>query len=155
MKTFFKNLLPTIEILVSSIIVAYVGQTVDSWLTIHSIFSYWATLTGAVVLLFGIVVRIWATVAFSRNKVKVLQLSAPDTLVQDGPYAYSRNPLYVGIFCMVLGVALLLGSVTAVLFSVLLLFFANWWIQTREEPSLLKKFGDSYKNYLQVTRRWV
>jgi|SRR3989344_1300597 len=155
MKTFFKNLLPTIEILVSSIIVAYVGQTVDSWLTIHSIFSYWATLTGVVVLLFGIVVRIWATVAFSRNKVKVLQLSAPDTLVQDGPYAYSRNPLYVGIFCMVLGVALLLGSVTAVLFSVLLLFFANWWIQTREEPSLLKKFGDSYKNYLQVTRRWV
>ena len=155
MQVFLKNLLPTLEIFITSLVVAYIGQLLDKQIGLSNFSSSVVIIGGAILLLLGILIRIWATVAFSRSRVKVLQLSAPETLVQNGPYAYSRNPLYVGIFLMVSGVAVIFGSISMAVFSVALLIFADWWIKNKEEPSLLKKFGEPYRHYLRTTRRWM
>jgi len=137
MSIFLKNILPTIGILLSAVALAYFLLRIDSLFGIQSFSSLPFVSAGTFLLITAICIRIWATIAFSQHHVTVLQLSAPDSLVRDGPYKYSRNPLYVGIFLIVLGSALIFGSPSAVLFSFLLLAFGNWWLIYREEPSLI------------------
>jgi protein-S-isoprenylcysteine O-methyltransferase Ste14 len=88
-----------------------------------------------------------------QTTIKVFEASA--TLVTGGPFRASRNPIYLGMTLMLLGVALFLGSATPL---ILIIPFALW-IQVRfilrEEAHLTEQFGDSYRRYQASVRRWV
>ncbi len=155
MNILLKNILPTVGIIASALVLAYVSREIDYLLGMQGFSSRFFLSVGIVLLLAALCVRMWATVAFSKHQVAVLQLSAPDFLVREGPYKYSRNPLYVGIFLIMLGTALIFGSPSATVFSFLVLAFAHWWLMYREEPSLIKKFGQEYQNYMKTTCRWL
>ena len=76
-------------------------------------------------------------------------------LVQDGPYAYSRNPLYLGATAQYVGLALAFGTWLALV----MLPIALWLVQKLniepEERYLLNKFGQTYQNYSARVRRWL
>ncbi len=69
------------------------------------------------------------------------------SLATGGPYAYTRNPLYLGSTLMGLGFALAGGSRTMALAFVGLFLLVYWPVMRREEHGLRQKFGEAYDSY--------
>jgi protein-S-isoprenylcysteine O-methyltransferase Ste14 len=78
----------------------------------------------------------------------------PDRLVEDGPYRYVRNPMYLGHLIFMLGLA-----VTFVSWFALLLFTARaLWFHRRvleDEARLQEMFGQAYLDYQGRVKRWI
>ncbi|MEM7189577.1 MAG: isoprenylcysteine carboxylmethyltransferase family protein, partial [Pseudomonadota bacterium] len=76
-------------------------------------------------------------------------------LVHDGPYRFTRNPMYAGLILMLLGLSLIF-SVDCGLFMVpVLALVLHFGVVLREEAYLTAKFGAPYSAYLAETRRWI
>lgn len=97
----------------------------------------------------------WAAWTFHRHGTPIHPYEEPRCLVTIGPYRYSRNPMYLGLLVMLLGLFLVLGSVTPL---VMLLVFETI-ISTRfidpEERALESRYGDKYRRYKATVRRWI
>ena len=77
------------------------------------------------------------------------------TLVVDGIYGRTRNPLYLGSTLVYLGLSVAAGSLWAFVLLVPLLWVINMGVVAREELYLEHKFGDAYRAYKARVRRWV
>ena len=150
-----KSLLHNIGIVVFSLALAYLGTVIDSLLGLPTLTSRLAAAAGILLLLLGFLLRLWAVVYFYNHNMRVISLEPQGSLVTAGPYRYSRNPLYLGanVFCF-FGAALLLGSPTALIMTVVHLPFVNLIIR-REERQLEREFGDRFRAYKKQVRRWV
>ncbi len=110
---------------------------------------------GAVPLAGGLLMGLWAVGHFRRRDTTIIPFEQSSSLILEGPYRLSRNPIYLSMVLVLLGVWLLLGSLSPVL--VVLLFVG--WISTRfivkEEQHLKTQFGRTYLEYKEKVRRWV
>lgn len=110
---------------------------------------------GAVAILEGIFLNGWARAAFSRRRTPVRPVRGPTALVTRGPFAVSRNPMYLGMVVFLIGIAVLLGTVLPFL---VVAAFARLvelrWIR-REEELLEATFGDAYRSYRVRVGRWL
>jgi protein-S-isoprenylcysteine O-methyltransferase Ste14 len=150
-----KSLLHNVGVVLVSLGFAYLGTIVDSLLGIPGFSSPLAVGFGILLIALGFLLRVWAVVHFYNRRMRVISLEPQGSLVTTGPYRYSRNPLYLGanVFCF-FGSALLLGSPTALIMTVLHIPFVNLMIR-REEGQLERKFGDEFRAYKKQVRRWV
>ena len=103
----------------------------------------------------GVAIAISAVVQFRRARTSVRPDRPSSAILSTGPYRYSRNPIYLGMFVVVAGLAVALDSLwqfaaLAVLYGVL-----RWGVVAREEAYLTRKFGDAYLDYARRVRRWV
>jgi protein-S-isoprenylcysteine O-methyltransferase Ste14 len=76
-------------------------------------------------------------------------------LVVDGIYRRTRNPLYLGLILIYLGLGVAAGSFWAIGLVVPLLWVINTGVIAREERYLERKFGDAYRAYKARVRRWI
>jgi protein-S-isoprenylcysteine O-methyltransferase Ste14 len=76
-------------------------------------------------------------------------------LVVDGIYGRTRNPLYLGMILVYLGLSVAAGSLWAIVLVVPLLWVINVGVIAREERYLERKFGDAYRAYKGRVRRWL
>lgn len=110
---------------------------------------------GLVPLLVGITIAATAARMFDRAGTPIRPFERSTTLVTVGPYRYTRNPMYVGLTLILVGVWLLLGSVSAALPIAIFV----WIIQSRfirgEERFLDEIFGEQYRGYKSRVRRWI
>ena len=72
-------------------------------------------------------------------------------LVATGPYAYTRNPMVLGLLTLLLGIAFLMNSISAVVLIPILALIAVIYIKIYEEPGLVRRFGEDYVEYRKVT----
>lgn len=79
----------------------------------------------------------------------------PTRFVVSGPYLWVRNPMYIGGLAMLVGFGLWHGSVSMLLFAVLLLCLVHAFVVFYEEPQLERRFGDAYRAYRREVRRWA
>ena len=85
-----------------------------------------------------------------------IQANRPATaLVTDGPYFYSRNPIYVAYVALVFGLGLVLGSWTVTLLAPLVGVALHYLSVMPEERHLQQQFGEKYKQYVSETPRWL
>lgn len=78
----------------------------------------------------------------------------PERLVFTGPYAYTRNPMYLGHLIFLTGLTLVLKSWLAALITIAVAL----WFHTRvrgDETKLIQRLGQSYVNYLASVKRWI
>jgi protein-S-isoprenylcysteine O-methyltransferase Ste14 len=78
----------------------------------------------------------------------------PERLVSTGPYAYSRNPMYLGHLIFLTGLTLTLRSRLAAVITIAVAL----WFHTRvlaDEQKLLQVLGAPYENYLRSVKRWI
>lgn len=75
-------------------------------------------------------------------------------LVASGPYRYSRNPMYVGGVTLLAGEAVLASSLPLLAFALALGVAAHLFVVYYEEPSLVRRFGSEYREYLKRSPRW-
>jgi protein-S-isoprenylcysteine O-methyltransferase Ste14 len=82
--------------------------------------------------------------------------SLPSTaIVTSGPYRFSRNPLYVGLAVVYLGLALALDTWWGIVLLALVLIVMHQGVIQREERYLERKFGDGYRQYRAAVRRYL
>src|SRR5215467_13969670 len=91
-----KSILHNIGVVVVGLGIAYLGTKVDSLLGLSPFASSFVTPTALLLLALGFLIRVWATVYFYANKMRVIWLEPQQTLITSGPYRFSRNPLYLG-----------------------------------------------------------
>jgi protein-S-isoprenylcysteine O-methyltransferase Ste14 len=76
-------------------------------------------------------------------------------LVAEGPYRWSRNPLYLAMTLLYAGIAILAESVWALVLLGPLLMVIRYAVILREESYLEEKFGQTYREYKSRVRRWI
>jgi protein-S-isoprenylcysteine O-methyltransferase Ste14 len=76
-------------------------------------------------------------------------------LVTDGLYRYSRNPAYLGLTAIYLGLGVAFDSLWVVALAVPVLAAMRYGVIAREEAYLERKFGDAYSRYKARVRRWL
>jgi protein-S-isoprenylcysteine O-methyltransferase Ste14 len=97
----------------------------------------------------------WALVTMARHRTALLPGGETTTVIDRGPFARSRNPLYVGLLVGSGGVGLLAGSLWAVLALPLEWALLRWGAIVPEERYLAAKFGATYADYTGRVRRWL
>ena len=111
---------------------------------------------GGVVLAAGVVLGpLWGIRVLLTAGTTVRPDRAATRLVTDGPYRFSRNPLYLALTLMYAGIALIANSIWALLLLVPLTAFMTWFVIGREEAHLLRAFGEEYQQYKMRVRRWL
>jgi protein-S-isoprenylcysteine O-methyltransferase Ste14 len=114
--------------------------------------AVWA---GAIVVAIGMALVAWAIVKVQRAGSNVPTDMPTTTIVDTGPYAFSRNPIYLGAMAFLAGLAVALdtGWLLAVLVPFALVI--RYGVVAREEAYLERKFGDEYRSYRSRVRRWL
>jgi protein-S-isoprenylcysteine O-methyltransferase Ste14 len=112
-------------------------------------------LLGALPLGAGVWLNLWADGLLKRLGTEVRPFRDSTTMVAVGPYRVSRHPMYLGMVALVLGVALLAGSLVP-----LVVPLGLWWILTvqfaiPEEAAMRRQFGPQYDAYARQVRRWL
>ncbi len=78
----------------------------------------------------------------------------PDKLVTGGIYRYSRNPMQISTFILILGISIATASWIFLLLAVIYMIVPLLWLNA-EERHLLKLYGDVYREYMKRTPRWI
>ena len=110
---------------------------------------------GLVILLSSVALLVWAAVEFQRHDTTIRPDRESRALITSGPFAWSRNPIYLAEIVALLGAALvfnkLMLALGAPVFGVLVTALAV----RPEEDVLKRKFGLAYEDYCHHVRRWL
>jgi len=99
---------------------------------------------------------VWAIVLFRRERTEVNPTSPTNRkLVTSGPYQFTRNPMYLGLVTLALGIALWVGAWPMFIAPVAIFATANWVHIPFEEAKMHHQFGATYEDYVERVRRWV
>lgn len=150
-----RNAILNIGVVVLSIFICILLTKLDALIGARSFQSLLTMFLGAVFLLVGISLRFWATALFHQHDMRVLNLTPQKTFLKEGPYRFSRNPLYVGIVSIFFGAALFFGSPSAIVAAVLNFFFWDIALRKFEEKDLEHVFGATYAEYKKAVPRWI
>jgi protein-S-isoprenylcysteine O-methyltransferase Ste14 len=107
-------------------------------------------LTIAAILLFVKSVRI-----FNLRKEKIHPRSISTQIFKDGPFQFSRNPIYLAMFVLVIGVGLTLNSFWFLYSGLVVAIMLHYGVIIPEENYLEKEFGKDYLEYKKTVRRWL
>lgn len=77
------------------------------------------------------------------------------TIVTEGPFRFTRNPLYLSLTLLYAGIALVANALLAMLLLPIVLIVMNLGVIGREERYLERKFGEQYLRYKRQVRRWI
>ncbi len=140
----------------------FVGGFLIGWL-IGRIWPLWAAgaanpiieVAGAVIAGAGLAIAAWAMSTFALSGTAIMPNRAANTLVTHGPYRYSRNPMYVAMTLLYIGLALTTRIWWALPILPVVLVVLSRAIIAREERYLGNVFGEAYVQYMQRVRRWI
>jgi protein-S-isoprenylcysteine O-methyltransferase Ste14 len=110
---------------------------------------------GLLVLVLALALVLWAAGLFRRAGTTIKPFEESSALVLDGPYRWSRNPIYVGLVGMLIGVGVLLGSVSPFLVIPIFAVAIEVGFIRAEEAGLERTFGAGYAAYKNRVRRWL
>ncbi len=110
---------------------------------------------GAALLCVGLAGFVWMVVTMRRARTPIHNARTPTTLVTNGPFALSRNPMYLFGSTAYAGLALLLGQIWSLALLPVVLLLIHFGVVRREERFLSAHFGTPYEDYRRRVRRWV
>ena len=154
-QTYLKTIIFTV--LVPGTVAVVIPQLLARWRTYPElpVVERIARIVGNVSLVSGILLYVHTAIQFgSEGEGTPSPTDEPEQLVTSGIYAYSRNPMYVGVLLVIFGQALRRRSVA------ILWWGAGMWIGFHnrvvgsEEPHLLEKYGEEYEQYQEDVPRW-
>lgn len=113
------------------------------------------TFAGYGLILFGAILPIWGARLFRQHETNILPFIDPDQIVTSGPFSFSRNPMYLGMLLVCLGLASVYGTALSFLFPLAYFCIANWYYIPYEEGRMAETFGDKFTAYKANVRRWI
>jgi protein-S-isoprenylcysteine O-methyltransferase Ste14 len=118
-------------------------------------FAWIIRIAGFVFVGVGIAVAFSALGIFRKTRTTTVPHETPSTLVMSGPYRFTRNPMYVGLTLVYLGVAGTRNEIWPVIVLPLLLAYINFLVIPVEEKNLHGVFGVEYHKYSERVGRWL
>ncbi len=97
----------------------------------------------------------WAMATFKRVETDVKLNTPADNLATDGPYAFSRNPIYLAMMILGLGLGFALSNIWLILGAIPFYYIISTKVIAPEETYMREKFGADYDAYCQKVRRWI
>ncbi|HKZ86969.1 MAG TPA: isoprenylcysteine carboxylmethyltransferase family protein [Anaerolineae bacterium] len=122
---------------------------------IRRIIDFPHTLWGIPLAILGLVINGWASALLYHRKTTLMPFEKPSALVVDGPYGFSRNPIYLSAVVLTSGIVVLLGSLTVLPAPIVLLLVLDVMFVRHEERNLEATFGVDYLEYKKRVRRWL
>ena len=110
---------------------------------------------GLVLIGAGLVLAVWSVLLFKRARTPIDTFGTPTALVADGPFRFSRSPMYVSLTVVLSGIAVYVGTLPWFLVPVAFALTMNASYIPREERNLERQFGQEYLNYKNRVRRWL
>ena len=110
---------------------------------------------GAALLTLGLGLALWGRRVMERAGTNVNPTLPATALVVSGPFRFSRNPLYVALTSMDVGLALLANALWVLVLVLPVLLVLHYGVVRREERYLEAKFGDAYRHYRSRVRRYL
>jgi protein-S-isoprenylcysteine O-methyltransferase Ste14 len=115
-----------------------------------------APLVAGALLLTGMAIYSWCLWDFaSFGRGTPAPMDAPKRLVARGLYRHTRNPMYLGVLCTILGWAVLFRADQLLLYALGIGLCFHLFVVLYEEPHLQKTFGASYEEYRSRVNRWL
>lgn len=136
---------------------AFVAGLAADWF--HPLRFVPATIPGAwlggAFLALGFGLAIWAILTIRRAGSRIETNKPTTTIVANGPYRFTRNPIYIGMFLGQTGLAI--GFDSLWILAALAPFYAvvRYGVVAREEAYLERKFGGAYLGYKSRVGRWL
>jgi len=110
---------------------------------------------GAMVFILALALVAWAIVTITRAGSNVPTNLPITTIVASGPYRFTRNPIYLGMFLGLIGLAIAFDNLWLLMMLVPFALVIRYGVVAREETYLERKFGDVYRRYHTRVRRWL
>ncbi len=117
--------------------------------------SFPAARIGGAVFSVGLALAIWAITTIRRAGTRVETNKPTTAIVVNGPYRFTRNPIYIGMILGQTGLAIGFNSVWILAMLVPFYFVIRYGVIAREEAYLERKFGEVYLAYKSHVRRWL
>ena len=110
---------------------------------------------GILLIVIGLWFNMWSSNFFKKVKTTIKPFEESSYLVTEALFKYSRHPMYLGMLLALVGLFILLGSITPLLAIPIFI-----WVMTQkfiliEEKALEEKFGQNYLEYKDKVRRWI
>ena len=110
---------------------------------------------GAMVFVLALALLAWAIVTITRAGSNVPTNLPTTTIVESGPYRFTRNPIYLGMFLGLIGLAIAFDNLWLLMMLAPFALVIRYGVVAREEAYLERKFGDVYRGYRSRVRRWL
>ena len=110
---------------------------------------------GAMVFGLALALVAWAIITITRAGSNVPTNRPTTVIVESGPYRFTRNPIYLGMFLGLIGLAIAFNTLWLLVTLVPFALVIRYGVVAREEAYLERKFGDVYRGYHLRARRWL
>lgn len=110
---------------------------------------------GMTLMFAGLVLIGWAALQFRSHQTSIRPDRGSDALVAAGPFAFSRNPIYLGEVMALVGAGIGFNRLWLVLVAPLFGFAVSRLAIEREEAYLERRFGSAFADYRSRVRRWL
>ena len=126
------------------------------WKPLEAFPEWWVGLTiGLLLVVAGILLLAWAVRTMFRVGEDPDSDSPTSAIVANGPYALSRNPIYVSFNVFYVGIATAMNSIWPIIFLPVGIAVLQYRVIAREESYLESAIGDEYRQYKARVRRWI
>lgn len=103
-------------------------------------------IVAGIVVFIGLAIALWGRITLGRNWSMLPSFKEHHELIESGPYAYVRHPMYTGLLLMFLGTVIWYGMLAGLIIFIFS-FLGTWFKLSQEQKMLTKHFGDSYLAY--------
>lgn len=110
---------------------------------------------GVVFVVLGILLNIAAKQAMKKAQTPVSPFAKTTSLITWGVYSWTRNPMYLGLVLLLVGVSILMGNLLPMIITLLFALIMQNRFVTLEEKKLSEEFKDRWEDYKNRTRRWI
>ena len=97
----------------------------------------------------------WSLLLFRQHRTGLLPGQSTQAMIASGPFARSRNPLYLGLLVLYVATCLLLPTVWGLVLAPVAVVLVTWGAIRPEERFLRDRFGPAYDDYAARVRRWL
>ncbi len=112
---------------------------------------------GSFMIIIGLIIILSAIILFKKYQTTITPLNPSNAtkLITDGIYKFSRNPMYLGLLLMLMGISIILNLTGGVLLIPLFILYLNLFQIIPEENAMVDLFKDEFIDYKKNVRRWI
>lgn len=112
-------------------------------------------IAGGALIVAGAALACWGIIVLLMHRTSVEPGHVPTRVVTSGPFHFTRNPLYIALTTVAVGIALMVNSAWYVAGAAVMIVLIDRIVVRREEAAIRNRFGAEYEAYLARVRRWL
>lgn len=146
-----QKLIPPLFLFISILVIIFLHIIFPVKIIIPSPYNY----LGIILIISGLMIAKTVERHFSKIGTEIHTFKDPEKLVTDGFFQYSRNPVYLCFVIVLLGLNILLGSLTPFVVMVVFIVVTNFWYIPFEEKKCRNNLYKNIKIIKKTVRRWI